>query len=546
MPWRLICLMGAAGACLPALQSLRSPDPWMARVLLSERRVDQPYPNPGFDAALKALPKPAALGRAVDLLGLDKDAEFNGGKATALTVALELLQAKGAPGTDARSNAVSHLADLIRVEPLSAPGNAALLVKASEPAKAERIAEALAAVFTAPTDITGPVPSAAALASHTALEKAEADMAAFQSAPENAALADVLVDRSRIAGLADHIARLRQMDSPAGDLLAKATLADLLAGRIAGSLDDSGLAALLDAYRQASLSYDTLSGSLGPKHPQLLAAKSEMDDKRRALADGLSRHKSAAARQASERQRQLAALEKSKDELDAAVAASGIDLTRYDALADALERAREPGQEVAPAAPARPEPILEASAVEPLAAPRNLPLPLRMVLGGISGLGAALAFALAARSHRQTDAAAPEHLIEPDLPSPSVKAPAPVPETVDQTDLRSPRPAGPAPAAVNRQHAPANRVEADWLPGDALMVADEDLVLIHPAGHAAPADEPEAETWTDTGDLPTVVKLRRAAPQVFAAGDTDAEVERLRQELADLRSRVLRRSQGGV
>lgn len=549
LPWQFLLAMTLAGSCLPAIQSFRTPEPWMARVLLSERQVDAPYPSPGFDLAVGALSTPAALGRAVDLLGLDKDAEFNGGKATALTVALELLNGAGASGTDARRNAVDHLAELIRVERLSRPGNAVLLVKASGQEKAERIGEALAAVFTAPTDITGPVPVHAAPASQLALQKAEADLAAFQTSAGNDELAAALVDRSRIAGLDDHIGRLRQSSTNGTDPLAKATIADLLAGRVAGGISDAGLSAQLDAWQQAKLTFDTLSGSLGPKHPQLLAAQSALDEARSQLTQGLARYKAAAERAAADRQKQLAILEKSRADLEASLAGSGLDLERYDSLTRAVEQARQPQADLQPATPAEREPILEASAVEPLAAPSTLALPLRMLLGGISGLGAALAFSLALRSHRQPvvreqvegEGLPVVETVQPNRERTRVEPPAlqgpqtGLPPARDGAMLTTPKP---APVAVNRQHAAANTVEADWLPGDALNISDDDLVPLAPVHERHPE---QAETR-----LSTVVKLSRVAPHVFALPEEDAEVQRLRQELADLRSRVLRRTRSGA
>lgn len=545
MPWRLLLAMTVAGSCLPAIQFFRTPDPWMARVLLSERQIDAPYPSPGFDLAVTGLSSPASLGRAVDLLGLDKDAEFNGGKATALTVALELLNGEGAKGTDARNNAIAHLADLVRVERLSRPGNAALLIKASEQAKAEKIGEALAAVFTAPTDITGPVPVSAGKALQAGLQKAEAELAAFQSAAGNEALADVLVTRSRLAGLADHIARLSAKADPAEDPLAKATIADVLSGRVSGGMPDAGVSSLLEAWQRAKLSYDTLAGSLGPKHPQLLAAKADVDEARAALTQGLARYKTATNRAAADRQNQLAALKQTKSELEATLASSGIDLQQYDRLSQAVEQQRQGVVEDRPSSRPRQEPILEASAVEPLAAPSTLALPLRMLLGGISGLGAALAFALAARTHRQPAVtrpveAAPAVSTETTQPvRERVRVEPPIMQGPDPILLpaRKPQP-NPAPVALKRQHVPANATDSGWVPGDALSVSDDDLVPLMPVRDGG-VDRQDA-------GLSTVVKLRRVAPHVFDEPAEDADVQRLRQELADLRSRVLSRVHGSA
>ncbi len=504
----LVLGLTATGACLPLLLQPRETQPWLASVTLSVRDpVGNPLPDT-LQQSLSDARTDEALGRAVDLLGLDRDPEFAGTEVNWLTVAHEIVSGAEDGATDPRHRAIRALALKTAVRHKPGDAEARLLVTASSQDKAIRIAEALATVYSAATEITGAVPEQAAMAE---AEKAEAALAEFRNAPANAGLTDVLLKRSRLKGLDAHRAEMLLAIRPEADL-SDATVNDVISGRLGAAIEDPQLTALGKAYTEASMQRSALAVSLGPKHPRLQQADAELQKARDALQARLKLLKAESGDQARNREKMLASLDEKRQQLSQEIAGSGIDLDRYDALVAALDKARDAAR--APAATESAKlPIYDASAPDVLQPVKAALSTWQILMGGLSGLGAGLAFVLARRSHgRRAPAAKPERPQAPPRREPP-PAERPAPRRADSLESTKP---------LHRHHAAAN---AEILPQPVQPPPQPKPRLKHASPEPAP--------------IPTVEKLRRVAPHLFEADRSEREVERLREELADLRRRVL-------
>ncbi|MBB4064152.1 hypothetical protein [Gellertiella hungarica] len=515
-----IGLLAASGAAVPALNAGLSPQAWLASVDLTLRDANgKPLPD-ALGGSARALSGERALGRAVDLVQLDRDPEFNGGETTPLSVAMELLSGEGGEGIDARHRAIRTLGRQIAVEWKPGSPEARLLVRASSREKAMKIAEAMAMVYIAATETTGSVPDDSAL---KALEQAEAALAEFRSASGPEKLSQALVLRSRIKGLDNHRAEVAAEPDPA-EALKNATLKDVLDGRAGTEGADGPLSSLRRAYAEAEMQVAKLSVSLGPKHPTLLAARADLAKARAAVEARLLTVKKSGGDEAQRRTKLLDALDGQQADLRAKLTATGIDLARYDTLVMALDSARTRLRDPGVPADATSHPIHEASVPKEVAAPQAGGLWFRMLLGGLAGLGAALAFVLA----RRPGSGPAQNL--PTVAEPGAGKREPALEALPKEQMAAVSAAAPmrakpeqlTPAGVQRalarQHWPANGKTA---PRD----ESRRIVLTPP-----PPEQP----------LPTIEKLRRVAPHLFEEADAAGpDVERIRQELADLRHRVL-------
>ena len=497
----------------------------MASVTLSARQADGRAAPQAFHKSLEDIRSEAALGRAVDLLKLDRDPEFNGGEASWLKVAGEILSGSGADATDGRHRAIRHLARSVGLKAVDGKPDAQLLVRASTEDKAMKIAEAIAVVYAAATETTGSVPDKGPL---EAVEKAEADLADFRAKAGAEPLAAALVLRNRLAGLERHRGELAEK-AAAGRSYGDVTLDDVIHGRLGADLQDAGLDSARQAYTAARLQLDQLSVSLGPKHPQLLAARGEVDKARQMLQARLARLKQDGNRGRDAAKATLASLDADRATLAGQLSGTGIDLARYDQLSQALDDARGTlgtSGDVRPTLAAG-RPIFDASVPAAIRQPQELSIFWRSLLGGISGLGAALALALALRPRRDDGAEAdcvteiaPADLgMDKDMPV-AVKAEKPVRA---EPALAPPLRAAATQRPARRQHVVAN---SDILAGGGEPAGPEPLAILH--------------------DLPVLEKLRRVAPSVFADEQDRQEIERLRGQLAELKGRVLLKAAGRV
>lgn len=509
----LVGLLTLSGMALPLYLSNGSAEPWMAAVTLSVRDPAGLPLAATLEKSLADVSAEPSLGRAVDLLGLDRDPEFSGTATGSLSLAYELLTGTGAGPSDPRSRAVRALGRHIAVSHAPGQDEARLLVRASSADKAIRIAEALATVYAAATEITGAVPQRDVMSE---VDKAETALAEFRASAGSEKLTAVLAKRSRLKRLDANRAELTA-DTSAGDAIRDVTLNDVLSGRLGSAIADDQLTTLGKAYADASMQYSALSVSLGPKHPRLQSARAELEKSRAALQDRLKRLKARDGEAQKARQKMLASLDAERLALQGEITVSEIDLARYDALVASVTRAREAAR--APAASEKStSPIYDASAPAALpASPVVFPW-WQMAAGGMSGLGAALAFVLARRPARSRKPEKPARSEPPRLSNAVPEAHRPA----RPVQARDPAPEPPRP--VQRDHLAANALPRHGA-----------VVELAPLRRAAAT----TEVRHVRSDVPTLEKLRHVAPNLFEADGDDPAVERIREELADLRRRVL-------
>jgi uncharacterized protein involved in exopolysaccharide biosynthesis len=543
-PLGLVALLALSGASFPIVQHARAPEPWLATVTLGLDGRTGAAAATTLDLALREIRTSRVLGKAVDLLGLDRDPEFSGSASTGLGVALEILSGEGNGPADARRRAIRHLENNIALDRKPGATEAHLLVRASEPDKAMRIAEAIATVYASGSELTASIPPVASAEALEKLEKAQARLAEFTGASGTEKLSAALVLKSRMDGLDRHISALQAPAQPAAGSLEKASLKDVLDGRIPLAEIDPTLDDLRQTYVNTHLSANALAASLGPKHPRLLAARAEADLARRTFADQFARARKQAARAGEERAAKLKSLKAARNDLAKQIAATGIDVERHAQLSTAVRDARQAYDASATAAATGREPVFEASVPRPIEQPAETSLGWRAALGALAGSALALTVAAWRRHDRR-------HAVKP---TETVPKTAPVEPVLDDIpfaplpDIATPPAAEPARMQKATEHPAANSLALQLA---AIRARHRSLV---PANAASEPDaEPQPPRASRLGldkvspeDLPLIDKLRQVAPRVFADPAEEAEIERLRQELAELRSRVLRRAQGAA
>lgn len=560
LPLKLVLLLALAGASFPVIQSVRQPEPWLASVTLGLDGRTGENATQAFELALREISTTQMLGRAVDLLGLERDPEYSGSASTGLGVALEILTGEGSGPADARRRAVQHLQQNIAVQRKPGSPEAKLLVRASDEGKAMRIAEAIATVYASGSELTGSIPAVGSAAASDRLQKAEAALADFTAKAGADKLSEALVLQSRISGLDRHIAEITETAGTGEGGLAKASLKDVLEGRAAQNLSDPQLEAARQSFLNATLAADALAVSLGPKHPRLVAAQTEVDSARRTLGDLLSRVKSRLTRQEQDRAANLKALKASRDTLARQIEATGVDLARHAELAGEAADARKAYDASSQAAASGKDTIFEASVPQPLDKPEQTYPVLRIVLGALAGT--ALALTLAAWWHQKRAGKPEEPRKTAPIPSsPAVRAagdrvePAMTLPPVNIAALPAAKPSGEPLATPVRiaeeMVAPRPPVAA---PQDE-MLAKLSSIRERRRQHVVanipdPADLPPRSKLglerVAPEDLPLIDKLRQVAPHVFADPVEQAEIERLRLELAELRAKVLYRKVGAA
>ncbi len=510
----LVALLAGLGMGIPLLLQTGKASPWMASVRLTVHDMDGLNLPETLEKSVHEARSETAIGRAVDLLQLDRDAEFAGSGSSWLSVAYEILNGAEDGSTDPRRRAIRTLSRQSAIELDPARREARLLVRAASPEKAMKIAEGMATVYAAATEVTGAIPEKETMQT---LERAEAALAEFRSTAGSEKLTAVLEKRNQLKALDESRASL--LADPAVDVeLKDATINDVVSGRLGAAASDDQLAMLGKAYTDASVQLSALAVSLGPKHPRLLAAQGEVEKARSALQARLKLLRSRSLEQAKNREKMLAGLADQRKQLLDAIAASGIDLNRYDTLVAAVRSARDEGRRPADAE-RRNLPVYEASVPDAIpATPSGWPL-WQMLGGAFSGIGAGLAFLHSRKpASPRTSAARREPGSGPHL---AVATASPSPDAQGSArTVRLPERPSEAPKPVARSHSAAN------------AMSDAGRTPVFPAA------EPRLAPGNPS-PMPTVEKLRRIAPHLFEAKDDEMEVERIREELASLRRRVL-------
>lgn len=522
---------GLGCGLLPLAETLGREEPWMASVRLTVADSSGKITDQALAAARKQALSRDTAGRAVDLIGLDADPDYGASSPSGLEVAYEILAGDGGGSADARSRAIDAVLANLKLEASPDKQGLTLYVKSADSDKAVKIAEALATSYSAAGEITGSItPSADKIRQDTAA-KAASDLAAYRSqiGPDKLATAEVM--KKRIDELDRQIADRKAQVSAGtpGEGLLKASLNDVLSGRVAGGIEDPALEQARQDYLTARMAYDQLAASLGPKHPRLLAARSDVEAARTALSTQFTRSKQQAARAEAEEKQALADLVKEWAATADKLKATGVDFARLATLEAAAEAAHSALDDITTGS--IPKTLLHYSADQPkpIADTSDNLLWVKVFLSGLVGFAAVYGgfyfrkrmLAVPAGEDGRSDERPYER------------------EAADEQEQRpsrfEPR---------HRHHRAANR----YFGGDEADPAyEEDDAGF--ASHRPPVWQARARRRVD--EVPTVEKLRRIAPHVFddphqdLVSDEEAEVERLRIELQALRQRVLTRAVRG-
>lgn len=556
---KLLVVLALTGVSVAIIDTIRQPEPWRASVSLGLDGRSGPQAEQTLDFVLRDIRTPQALGRAVDLLNLDRDPEFSGSASTALGVALEIVAGETSGPADARRRAIERLQEDTALEHKPGDKQATLLVRASDRDKAMRIAEAIATVYASGSELTGSISPAASEAARKQLQEAEAALSAYGKKVGSDKLSTALVLASRISGLNNHIRSLPETADAPNNALAKASLEDVMEGRVSASSGKIDLNRLRQAFVNAKLTADSLSVSLGPKHPRLVSARSELESARQALSAELARVKKRLQKTEADRSRNLKTLEAEKADLERQLAATGIDLAAHAKLEDDLKAAREAYAASAELAAKGNKNVLVASVPKPLDTP-DQSRPIReMVAGALAGTAVATAFVVWRRNPVKRGANTPPFAVnslEDDL---ETLEPAKHVEPSFDPDWNSgPRPTAPrmqSRVAANAAFVPL----AEPIPQDRYNVPEaeggmrvrldairERVRALDAANcvqeRALPRHMPYGLDRVAPEDRPLIDKLRQVAPQMFSEPIEDAEIERLRLELAQLRSRIIRKA----
>lgn len=493
-------------------------------------------------AEAKGVTARAVLARTVEDLKLDRDPEFAAGKPSSLGVLSDLLSGNGDLETDPQRIVENNLQKAVTTTLDPATRAVAVSVASRDAQKAARIANRLAENYVATTTGAGTADPAAAgdkaalQASGRALEQAQSEFDRFVTDTG----ADKIAAASEIGTALDALvadiaaARLRLSDEAGKMKVVKAiTLAEVLGGSLSPDLAAYALEDLRAKYVAANVSVDQLSVALGPRHPQLAAARSVADALKADIRKELGRLLSVRQQALQQAQKDERTLVQKQTELQKKLDAIGFDRDRLQALESQLDQARlrhdtllDRMQNAAPVTAQEPSRILgRAVAGTPASAVGSLfsraavsvilfLLAALLILVGLFGPGRrrTTAAAFAAEAVIQTPAAAAQpHGLEP-----------PHPTVADDTV------AMPRRVAATRE-LPQSRPR--WPDQDAFHSANDDIA---PVAVARPAPGNSLRPRPD----PLLEQLRRVAPSLLQDVPAKDDVLQLRGDMVALRERL--------
>lgn len=413
--WRVVSGMTLAGAVLGVAISLAWPQAYVAtsEMLLNPAAMQAGPATSRLSLAvvenqLRLLRSGVTLNAAVDRLNLAADAEFNGeaagpfGVAGALASFGDLVAGDGASTMEQRRRrAVERLAGA--VEARQEPGSpvVSISVRTSDPEKSALIANTMSGLFLdtlagVPTDGTNVASLREELA---AAERAVADFRQKNGLPdayEARQLARALeTARDRTAALTAQVQTVNGLDTMA-------------TGSIGPASPPQPVADALARQASAKRQVESLATRLGPRHPDLLTARAdlegaarEVDLQKQRLADAL--------------QEQLQQAEREQQEFASRLAGNGAEGSQTLAALRELERTAETRRAAyedalsasGSAAPAAGMRVL--SQAEPPLEPAGPSTPMLTLGGALGGLLAGLGFTGWRRAERDDQPADEDH-----------------------------------------------------------------------------------------------------------------------------------------
>lgn len=350
LTWGLVAFGAALSACaaigLWAMLSREEGVPAQAKIALSlDGITDRAEKLSILGDQARAVVAPTNLARVVERAHLDRDPEFSGNSGGVLGMLTDLVTGGGDPGRSAED----RLRRAVATE-IDALDNAIVLtVRSSDAAKSDAIAQEIAASYaeaaSSPVrNVDPPKPAVYAETPAPALDKAEADLAAF-TADGGDKLAEATRLKTELDRLhAENAAAQKRLLEESGKSDA-GTLASLLDGSFPPELLTPALDDMRGRYVSAKLAVEQMAQALGPRHPRLQTAQGQAD----ALKSDLEREirgvladARAALQQAQDKAQALAA--KSADTAKK-LRATGVDVDRLQQLQAAVDAARDARQD---------------------------------------------------------------------------------------------------------------------------------------------------------------------------------------------------------
>lgn len=373
------------------------------------------------------------LKRVVESQKLAEDPEFNGeAPAAGPLAALRRLLGTDAPRQPVADRELAALKMLRkRVEARRARKTfvVEIAVEAHDPEKAARLANAVAQAFIA-EQAEAATGEAGKLASQLnerlsqlrrEVEEAEARVAAYRQKHGIVATRnDQLETQARLARLGEELVKARTRMAAARarhDSLMRAIRAGGAAEALPEALTSPVLARLRAEYARAAASYSALRETLGPKHPQLLTARAEVERLKRLIREELRRLATRVRTEHETAKAEVAAIERNLQDLRNSTSRTGLKQVRLRALQREAEakrkvfegfllKARETGE-------AQRIKLADARLISPAVPPqypvrprKKMILALAMLAG--LGLGMALAILRDAAVRRRQQARAPQ------------------------------------------------------------------------------------------------------------------------------------------
>ncbi|MGK6314075.1 hypothetical protein [Neorhizobium sp. DT-125] len=381
-----------AGGLLPLLFVEAVPQKFEAETRL---QIDAASESAVSDA-VAALRSKASLDNLIRALNLGRGSEFSVDRPSAAQVMSDIVSGEETTVAQAESRLRDRLSQAIAATYDRRTGQLAISATASEPDMAARVANMVGDSFHDRIAAAGAGtfdPLVEKL--RQTLERAEAALSGFIGETGEQKLSELRraenEGRQLAAEIADAEAQLADLKQKAAQASAM-KLEDVLNKPLPDSLEYTGLDYQRQRHVEAKLAVDQLSGNLGPRHPQLLAAQAALEAARSDIQTALKQLAASLRQQEGAAAKHLAELKakQAKKPNDKEIAGSAARLAALEAAADearrnyleALHRS-EPGTKV----PAARVEVLAPAAAESARA-------LGPSLADISGGGALIGFCL--------------------------------------------------------------------------------------------------------------------------------------------------------
>jgi len=314
--WWMIMVCALAGAALAALYSLSLPNQYqsVAEVLIEPRGLkvlENSVAPTGLnreatvafaESQVRIITSSSLLDPVIQDLELDQDPEFNGTRRTggALMRFFTLLAGSSPDPARQLANARKTLYESIFVSRINQTFTIQIGATTEDPAKSARIANAIASAYL--KDEAGAKSTAAQSATEDLsgrLDELRAKVRAGEEKVERYKAENGLVDADgklvsdvQLVRLNDQLALAQIQTTDAqtkAEQARKAGLNDVLTGSLPSSLQSNALNQLRLAFSRAKSQRDRVATRLGVRHPERIAAESELQSARTAISSEIQR-----------------------------------------------------------------------------------------------------------------------------------------------------------------------------------------------------------------------------------------------------------------